>query len=140
MHILIGRHHENTWYHTEVANLAELPDLLEDGWSKIEVYPERGRGWTWLEGEAEPQANRRPLPLAVRLAWFGVSHPEVRSRFQLGCWVLLLLSLALPSLGVRFHPGWYTLPGGLTVFAWWWWESDKGRIQPLTPRDEVVTA
>ncbi|NJK43080.1 MAG: hypothetical protein HC933_01385 [Pleurocapsa sp. SU_196_0] len=140
MHTLIRSKNENTWRSTEVTALAELPHLLEPGWSKLEVFPEHGPGWTWLEGEAEPAPNRRSLPVVVRLAWFGMRHPEFRWRFQLLCWFLLIAALALPVFGVRFHAGWYTLPGALNVFAWWWWESDKGRIQPLEPRVELVTS
>jgi hypothetical protein len=140
MQILIRRNHENTWHATEVSTLAELPGLLEPGWSRLEVFPERGRGWIWLEDEPEPAANRRPIPVVVRLAWFGMRNPEVRSRFQFGCWLLLLVALVLPIFGIRFHAGWFTLPGAMTVFAWWWWESDKGRIQPLEPPIEVITS
>jgi hypothetical protein len=140
MHSLILLKHENTWRSTEVSHLAELPQLLEPGWSQLEVFPERGPGWILLEGQPEPSPNHRRLPLTVRLAWFGLRHPEIRWRFQITCWFLLLLALALPVFDVRFHAGWYTLPGALNVFAWWWWESDKGRIQPLEPRVNLLTS
>jgi hypothetical protein len=138
MQILIRANHESPWYHAEVTKLTGLPELLVEGWVVLEIFPEHGSGWTWLEEKAEPTPNRDRLPLTVRLAWFGMRHPEVRWRFQLICWALLFTAFALPWFGVRFHAGWYTLPGALSVFAWWWWESDKGRIRPLGSTVDVV--
>jgi hypothetical protein len=140
MHILVRIHHEKSqWHPVEVTTLENLPQLLEPGWSTLELFPESGHGWTWTEGEPHPVLSRHALPLTVRLAWWGMRNPGWRWRYQLACWIFLIAALAAPALGLRFHPSWYILPGSLNVFAWWWWESDKGRIQPLDPRVTPVT-
>jgi hypothetical protein len=70
------------------------------------------------------------LPWLVWFAWWGVRFPRVRLAFQIFCWVFVAILTALGWARVFIPPIVMVLAGGLNVLAWWWFELDRGRIEP----------
>jgi hypothetical protein len=70
------------------------------------------------------------LPWLVWFAWWGVRFPRIRLAFQIFCWVFVAILTALGWARVFIPPIVMVLAGGLNILAWWWFELDRGRIEP----------
>ena len=109
-------------------DLTEVASSLED-WSHAVVYSTHGRVCILEPGRMVLTSHRR-LPMAVRLAWLGVRRPRVRLTFQISCWMALVPVFAIRDAQGPFAPAPLLLVGLANIFAWWWSESDRGRIHP----------
>ena len=107
--------------------MTEIESLLEETWTHVIVFSIHSQvfqlepGKVWI-----PSRNR--LPISVRLAWLGVRFPRVRLAFQILCWMVLGLSFSLAREIVSSKL--LVLISLANVFAWWWSESDRARIEP----------
>ncbi len=104
--------------------------------AKFTVFSSLGAAYR-LEGDQAPYSIPARLPLIVRLAWWGARHPRVRLAFQIVCWLGLAVSFVQMVTRV---PGWpmsLLIAGLANTLAWWWFESERGRIDPevLVARD-----
>jgi hypothetical protein len=105
----------------------EIESLLEEDCSHVIAFPIRGQAFS-LEPGKDLRLSDCWLPFSVRLAWLGVRFPRVRLAFQVSCWFALGLSFSLARAMVP--PELLVLIGLANVFAWWWSESDRARIEP----------
>ena len=106
---------------------AEIELLLEEDWSHAIIFSTRGQVFN-LESRKVLKPSRCGLPFSVKLAWSGVRFPRVRLAFQILCWLALGLSFSLAREIVSSE--FLVLLGLANVFAWWWSESDRARIEP----------
>jgi hypothetical protein len=105
----------------------EIESLLEETWTHAIAFSIHGQVFNLEPGEDLRLSDCR-LPFSVRLAWLGVLFPRVRLAFQVSCWFALGLSFSLAREMVP--PELLVLLGLANVFAWWWSESDRARIEP----------
>jgi hypothetical protein len=105
----------------------EIESLLEETWTLVIAFSIRGQVFQLEPGKVW-MPSRRGLPFSIRLAWLGVRFPRVRLAFQFCCWMALGLSFSLAREMVP--PELLVLLGLANVFAWWWSESDRARIEP----------
>jgi hypothetical protein len=112
----------------EAQSLLEIASMLERDECWI-VHSSSGTAHL-LEHGGVTQPVCAQLPLAVRLAWWGARHPTIRLGFQIICWI---------GLGFAFHQMitrgigwafWLLLAGIANTLAWWWFESERGRLEP----------
>jgi hypothetical protein len=107
--------------------MTEIESLLEETWTHVIIFSIHGQVFQLEPGKIlKPSRDR--LPISVRLAWLGVRFPRVRLAFQISCWVVLGLSFSVAREMVP--PELLVLIGLASVFAWWWSESDRARIEP----------
>ena len=97
--------------------------------AKFTVFSSSGAAYR-LEANQAPQSIPARLPLIVRLAWWGAQHPWVRLAFQVACWLSLAVSFAQTATRVPGWPMWLLIAGLANTLAWWWFESERGRIDP----------
>ena len=83
-----------------------------------------------LEASQPPRAIPVRLPLVVRVAWWGARYPQVRLAFQLACWLSLGFALAQTNARANGWPVALLMAGLANTLAWWWFESERGRIDP----------
>ena len=95
--------------------------------AKFTVFSSSGAAYR-LEANQAPQSIPARLPLTVRLAWWGARHPWVRLAFQVACWLSLAVSFAQMVARVPGWPMWLLIAGLANTLAWWWFESERGRI------------
>jgi hypothetical protein len=105
----------------------EIESLLEENWTNAIVFSIHGQVFQLEPGKVLMLSDCW-LPFSVRLAWLGVRFPRVRIALQILCWFVLGLSLSLAREIVP--PELLVLIGLANVFAWWWSESDRARIEP----------
>jgi hypothetical protein len=105
----------------------EIESLFAENWTHAVVFSTRGQVFQ-LEPGKDLRLSDCWLPFSVRFAWLGVRFPRVRLAFQILCWLALSLSLSLARKMVS--PELLVLIGLANVFAWWWSESDRARIEP----------
>jgi hypothetical protein len=105
----------------------EIESLFAENWTHAVVFSTRGQVFQ-LEPGKDLRLSDCWLPFLVRFAWLGVRFPRVRLAFQILCWLALSLSLSLARKMVS--PELLVLIGLANVFAWWWSESDRARIEP----------
>lgn len=82
-----------------------------------------------LEGKTLQPILAR-LPLTVWLAWWGARHSRVRLAFQVACWLSLAVAFTQTLTRAPGWPVWLLIAGLANTFAWWWFESERGRIDP----------
>jgi hypothetical protein len=107
--------------------MTEIESLLEENWTHAIVFSIHGQVFQ-LEPGKDSMLSDCWLPFSVRFAWLGVRFPRVRLAFQILCWFALGLSFSLAREMVA--PELLVLIGLANVFAWWWSESDRARIEP----------
>ena len=95
----------------------------------LTVFSSRGAAYRLVTGQP-PQTIPARLPLLVRLAWWGARHPRVRLAFQLACWLSLGFALIQTNARASGWPAWLLFAGLANTLAWWWFESEHGRIDP----------
>jgi hypothetical protein len=105
----------------------EIESLFEESWTYAIAFSVHGQVFN-LEPEKVLRLANCWLPITVRLAWLGVRFPRVRLAFKVSCWFALGLSFSLAREMVP--PKLMVLIGLANVFAWWWSESDRARIEP----------
>lgn len=106
--------------------MTEIESLLEENWTHAIVFSIHGQVFQLEPGKILKPSHHR-LPFSVRLAWLGVRFPRVRLVFQILCWSALGVSLSLAREMVPSEL--LVLIGLANVFAWWWSESDRARIE-----------
>jgi hypothetical protein len=104
----------------------EIESLLEENWTQAIIFSIHGQAFS-LEPRKVWLPSQDGLPFSVRLAWLGIRFPRVRLAFQLLCWLALGIVF---SIARHTSPTLLVLIGLTNVFAWWWSESDRARIEP----------
>ena len=105
----------------------EIESLLEGYWTHAIAFSIHGQTFNLESGNILMPLCRK-LPLSVRLAWLGVRFPRVRLAFQVSCWLALVIIFGTAREAAS--PILLVLTGLANVFAWWWSESDRARIEP----------
>jgi hypothetical protein len=93
------------------------------------AFSSNGTSFKLELGKPLTQAQGR-LPMLVRLAWFGVRFPRVRSFVQLVCWFSLGLFLTLGIARAFVAPEVLIVVGVANILVWWWYETEQ-RIEPV---------
>ena len=105
----------------------EIESLLEETWTHAVAFSIHGQVFN-LEPRKVSKPSQHRLPFLVRLAWLGVRFPRIRLVFQVSCWFALDVNFSFARGIVSSEL--LVLLGVANVFAWWWSESDRARIEP----------
>jgi hypothetical protein len=83
-----------------------------------------------LEVHRSSHQIRTWLPFGVYMAWLGARFPRVRLGVRLVGWFALGVLLTLLAWRSDVAAIWLVIVGLVNIFAWWWFECERGRLEP----------